>query len=55
MAKLKNNEVWLIKKLLKKWYIPLNKNRSIYKIAKMFNVGYHTIHKIKTQKHWKDI
>jgi len=48
MAKLKDGEVWLIKKLL-------SNNISGTKIAKMFKIHYTTVYDIKHEKIWKHI
>ena len=47
-SKLKNDEVWLIKKLL--WY-----DLSTRKIAKMFKVGKSAIHSISSKRTWSHI
>ena len=53
-SKLKNGEVWLIKKILNSDYYKSGKINQTY-IGKMFKVSIQTISKIKNNKSWKHI
>lgn len=53
-SKLKENEVWLIKKILNSDYYKSGKITQKI-IGRMFNVSYDTISCIKLEKRWRDI